>query len=66
MGLIELIGTKPELTTLQLAAFDMLKSLGRAKLIKKKILRERFIDKKINFVDRVSKQFLLTAEEDSN
>ena len=65
MGLVELIGTEPEITTLQLAAFDLLKSLGRSKLIKKKILRERFTDKKINFVDRVSKQFLLAAEEGS-
>ena len=64
-GLVDLIGSEPELTILQLSAFDLLKSLGRAKLIKKKILRERFIDKKINFVERVSKQFLLTADEGS-
>lgn len=55
VGLVELIGQEAEMTSLQLAAFTLLVSLGRAKLIKKKILRERFIDKKINFVDRVSK-----------
>ena len=65
MGLVELIGDVAEMTTLQLAAFNLLKSLGRSKLIKKKILREHFTDKKINFVDRVSKQFLLTVEDGS-
>ena len=54
-GLIQIIGLEPKLTTLQLAAFDLLRSLGRAKLSKKRIIREKFTEKKINFVERISK-----------
>ena len=36
--------------------------MGRAKLAKKKIIREKFTEKRINFVDRISKQFLLCPE----
>ena len=58
-GLILLLTSEPKLTTLQLAAFDLLRSLGRSKLAKKKILRERFHDKRVDFVERVSKQFII-------
>lgn len=50
LGLVEVLGSDAKLTKLQLAAFDLLRSLGRAKLTKKKILREKFTEKKINFV----------------
>ena len=60
-GLIQVIGLEPKLSTLQLAAFDLLRSLGRAKLAKKRILREKFTEKKVNFVERVSKQLMLNA-----
>ena len=67
LGLIEVVGEEPRLPGLQLAAFDLLRSLGRAKLTKKKILREKFTEKKINFVQRVSKQLLLCdGEEESS
>jgi len=39
--------------------------MGRAKLAKKKIIRECFTEKGINFVQRVSKQLLLTEGESS-
>lgn len=55
LGLVEVVGSEPKLTRLQLAAFDLLRSLGRAKLSKKKILREKFTERKINFVHRVTK-----------
>ena len=51
------------MSSLQLAAFDLVRSLGRAKLTKKKILREKFTEKRINFVDRVCKQFLLCFDD---
>ena len=54
-GLIQIIGLEPKLTTLQLSAFDLLRSLGRAKLSKKRIIREKFTEKKVNFVERISK-----------
>ena len=41
----------------------MLISLGRSKLAKKKILREAFTAARIDFVDRVCKQFLLSSTD---
>ena len=60
-GLIAVLGSEPQLTTLQLAAFDLLRSLGRAQLAKKKILRSEFHEMKVNFVDRVCKQFIMCS-----
>lgn len=65
LALVEILGSEARLTTLQLAAFDLLRSIGRARLAKKRILRERFTEKKLNFVDRVSKQFLMACEQAS-
>ena len=53
LGLIEVVGEDAKLSQVQLCAFDLLKSLGRAKLTKKKILIERFTDRKVQFYDRV-------------
>ena len=65
LALVEILGSEARPTTLQLAAFDLLRSIGRARLAKKRILRERFTEKKFNFVDRVSKQFLMACEQAS-
>lgn len=54
-GLGMLLMAEPKLSTLQLAVFDLLRSLGRAKLAKKKILREVLHEKKVPLVDRVCK-----------
>lgn len=55
LGLVQVISTEPKLTRLQLSAFDLLRSIGRAKLAKKKILRDCFTNNSINFVQRISK-----------
>ena len=65
LALVEVLSSEAQLTTLQLAAFDLLRSIGRARLAKKRILRELFTEKKLNFVDRVSKQFLMACERAS-
>ena len=65
LGLVEIIGNDSEMTPLHLAAFDLLRSLGRAKLAKKRIIRECLNQNKITFHERVSKQFLLCYKEEN-
>ena len=62
-GLVEVIGNEPKLSTLQLAAFGLLRSMGRAKLAIKKVLSEKFEEQKVKFVQRISQQLLITSEK---